>query len=254
MSKDAHLYNLIQAFEQPGCALCRICEDTGDKFVDAVLWELVNNIKVRDEINSARGYCRDHAWLANRSGGALGAAIMNQGVLRTVMRVIDANDVTNESPSKMRQLFGKRASDPVTGKLHKELSPQIECPVCVHVKDIEGHYMTVLLKNMVIDEELNTVFRSSQGICLEHLRKVTEQATAGPELGAIMAAQRVVWQTLYDELEEFIRKNDHRFRHEKFGVEQDSWRRAITVLAGPLPGSENRQRGLSQPKRSDIKK
>jgi hypothetical protein len=40
---------------------------------------------------------------------------------------------------------------------------------------------------------------------------------------------------LQEELSEFIRKHDHRFRHEKFETEGDSWHRAITQIAGASP-------------------
>jgi hypothetical protein len=62
----------------------------------------------------------------------------------------------------------------------------------------------------------------------------------------VVAAQRSVWERLYDELGEFIRKNDHRFRDETFGPERDSWRRALEAISGPPPRSESDLRGLTQ--------
>ena len=39
---------------------------------------------------------------------------------------------------------------------------------------------------------------------------------------------------LREELTEFIRKNDYRFKDEVMGAEGDSWRRAIVRLIGNL--------------------
>jgi hypothetical protein len=41
-----------------------------------------------------------------------------------------------------------------------------------------------------------------------------------------------VYRGLHGELSEFIRKHDHRFSQEPFGVEKDSWTRAVAALAG----------------------
>ncbi len=40
------------------------------------------------------------------------------------------------------------------------------------------------------------------------------------------------WQALRDELAEFIRKQDYRFRDEGLGAEGDAWIRAIAQVSG----------------------
>ena len=57
---------------------------------------------------------------------------------------------------------------------------------------------------------------------------------------ALTAAQRAIWERLTEHLGEFIRKNDHRFRHESWGVEADAWLRALATLVGSKPSREER--------------
>jgi hypothetical protein len=51
-------------------------------------------------------------------------------------------------------------------------------------------------------------------------------------LAQLVDLQRRTMGELRDELAEFIRKNDYRFRHEGFGKEGDSWLRAIGIICG----------------------
>jgi hypothetical protein len=63
------------------------------------------------------------------------------------------------------------------------------------------------------------------------LAAITEAET----FTALIEAQKEVWQRLSAELNEFIRKKDHRFQHESYGPEGDSWLRAIEAVVGAPP-------------------
>ena len=75
----AYYHALQEAFGQPGCPLCRLLADGADRLLDAVLWEMVNDPALRQELNQARGYCPRHTWLLVREGAALGVAILSRG-------------------------------------------------------------------------------------------------------------------------------------------------------------------------------
>ena len=69
------------------------------------------------------------------------------------------------------------------------------------------------------------------GLCLPHLRTVLSQADEAQDR-ILRAWQLEVYENLYGELSEFIRKHDHRFSRKPFGAEKDSWTRAVASLAG----------------------
>ncbi len=87
---------------------------------------------------------------------------------------------------------------------------------------------------------------AADGLCLSHFRLALGQKTRALTANTLVAAQQSVWKRLHGELDEFIRKNDHRFREETFGAEKDSWRRALEAISGPQPQSQSGRQSLGQ--------
>jgi hypothetical protein len=229
---------LLAALAEPGCAVCRLLDGSSDRLVDAILFEMVNDVGVREELNAARGYCRRHAALLVRTGSALGSATMMQGVLKMLIRTLDANAIDAAGASRLRALarsVNSGMSHPATRQLAADLSPQTACPLCANEVVVERQLIDTLLAQMTPGGELAAVYAASDGLCLPHFRNTVARGLPGPNLSALLAAQRAIWVRLEAELEEFLRKSDHRFRHEPFGGERDSWRRALSAVSGNLP-------------------
>lgn len=239
MTRIPYLDDLLAALAQPGCPFCRLLDATADRLIDAILFESVNDVGVREELNAARGLCRRHAPLMVRTGSALGAATMIQGVLKVLLRELEASGIEAESPSRWRGLMragGVAVADPAAERLAASLAPRAVCPVCAHEATFTGHYIDTLLKHATPGSTLSAAYAASDGLCLPHFRAVARRGLSGPALTTLVAAQREIWQRLNRELEEFLRKNDYRFQGEKFGAERDSWLRAISAVSGQLPG------------------
>jgi hypothetical protein len=230
--------DLLEALGQPGCAFCRLSEASARRYFDAVLWEMVNDPQVRAELNAARGYCPQHNRLLERAGAALGVAILSKGVLRTLLDVLASTPIETAGDSVVQGLLrGVDRSGPsrVTAKLVAALEPQLTCPVCLHQRDRERELSSVLLAYLEDPGTLGAAYEISDGLCLGHFRQTLSQASSPREAQALVRLQRLVWDRLHGELEEFIRKNDVRFREEGFGPEKDSWRRALAALGGSSP-------------------
>ena len=250
MSDTIHLnsvpyYSDIRAaFDQPGCPLCRLLAVEADRYLDAVLWELVNDPPSRADLNRARGYCQEHGWLLVRHGAVLGVAILTRDVIATLLDVLASNAV-KASPTPglrglLRNLARDRASE-LTADLVSDLKPQRPCPACAHLDPIERDALDTLLAHLDGPGALAKAYRASDGLCLDHFRSALERAPSGTEARSLVAAQRDVWERLHVELGEFIRKKDFRFRHEPYGEERDSWRRALGIISGPPPGGDTVQ-------------
>jgi hypothetical protein len=236
--KSQGYYELKQAFTEPGCALCRLLARHADGFVDATLYELVNDIEGRAEFNQARGYCNEHAWLLVRHGASLGAAILMDSVLGTVLRLLEQKSFEPQSAFSLRQIrgvFNSGEPSPATAKVVKNLEPQKPCPVCTAVKKSEKYYVTALAKQMVGPDALVAAYEASDGLCLPHFRLVLRRVSNENVFQTLVEAQKRVWLRLRSQLAEFIRKKDHRFKEEAFGIEGDSWLRAIEAVAGAAP-------------------
>jgi hypothetical protein len=241
--KSAGYYDLRQALTEPGCALCRLLARLADNAIDGVLWELVNDPDTRRNLNRARGYCREHAWLLVRHGASLGVAILMQDVIETLLGVLEmANFEKPAGPPLSRvwhSLNHSPSSSEATAGLLAELSPQQPCPVCVATERATSYYLEALLKHLNGPDELLSIYRASDGFCLPHFRqalaRVTDKGVPENAFTALVEAQKTIWQRLEADLREFIRKNNYLFQKEEFGQEGDAWRRAIEAVSGAPP-------------------
>lgn len=228
--------DLLEAFAEPGCAICRLLAQNADKFVDSILYESVNDPPTREKFNDALGYCTSHAQLMLRAGAALGVTIMLDNILKILLRTLEANPVEKLSKSHTRHLLRNLKADighPATAQLANQLTAQTDCPVCVDEATNLKHYGRTLLQHTELDNTIYQAYEQSDGLCLDHFRAVVSQALPGPGLTAVVTAQKAIWLRLHVQAETFIRKNDHRFRgKEPFGPEKDVWLRTLTAVSG----------------------
>jgi hypothetical protein len=235
---SAGYYDLRQALTEPGCALCRLLARLADDYIDGALWEMVNDPGTRRNLNRARGYCREHAWLLVRSGASLGAAILMRDVIETLLEVVETatfDAASTGSLSRVWHTFNRNQPCQATAGLVADLSPQQLCPVCAVVRQAETYYLETLLKHLTDPDGLAAAYRASDGFCLPHFRLALTRIADEEIFTALVEAQKAVWQRLKADLSEFIRKNDYRFQHEGFGKEGDSWQRAIEAVSGAPP-------------------
>lgn len=240
MTKPAGYHDMREALTQPGCPLCRLLARNADSYIDGVLWELVNDADIRHDLNRARGYCREHAWLLVRYGASLGAAILMQGVLETVLKVLDEGEFTAPPGFSLQQVWRgfnhQPQTDAAQAGLAAELAPQSPCPVCAQMEHDKAYYLDALLAFLGQGRDsLAPAYRTSAGLCLPHFRLALQRAPDEKTFQNMVAAQKAVWERLQADLQEFIRKNDYRYIKEGFGQEGDAWRRAIEAISGAPP-------------------
>jgi hypothetical protein len=96
-------------------------------------------------------------------------------------------------------------------------------------------YLGTLLDQLLGADGLLSRFETSDGLCLPHLRVALARIADPQVFEALLGAQRAIWQRLAEDLREFIRRTDYRFRDEPRGTEGDAWLRAVEALAGCRP-------------------
>jgi hypothetical protein len=234
----AYYHDILEAFERSGCPICTILHNTADRYLAGVLWELVLDLETRRELNLSRGYCREHGWQLVRPGSALGVAILMKGIVSALLDDMSAPPPRSKPKPEPRRvnLNPFRGEKGLGGKqLSDTLAPAKPCPACAHLNIVEGHLVQSVVAHLRGPESLIDAYRASDGLCLSHFRQALASAKSTADIQVLSDAQRYVWQRLQGELGEFIRKNDHRFRGETFGVERDSWLRALASISGPGP-------------------
>ena len=63
MAHDPIYHSLVEALQKPGCAICRITKHKVHGYLDALLYENVNDSGTRVMLRGAHGFCRVHTWL-----------------------------------------------------------------------------------------------------------------------------------------------------------------------------------------------
>lgn len=210
MKLSSRAHDLFQAFDQPGCPVCRLALDSVHHYLDSLVYEYVNKPSTHEAVRAAWGFCPAHAWHVEDeiNASAFGIAVLYEGVVRNLIR-----DAGSASPKKAASA----------------LKPSGPCPACKHQQTIEEHLIRNLMEHLSQDEFAEG-FRKSAGLCVPHLRLAL--AAPGGSKERLLAIQREIWSGLLAELGEFIRKHDYRFTIEEMGEEGSSPRRAIEGTAG----------------------
>ena len=242
MSTDSGFHNLREALSQPGCAVCRLKTNSADGFVESLLYEGVTDPDRRHTLRESQGYCHEHAWSLERTGASLGTAIIAQDLLQRAVAAVDDARFESEgawSLRRLRDLILRRPQEGANARLADQLGPQAGCPACLWSGKMERLYLEDVLKYLPGEGGLLAEFEASDGLCLPHFRRALGLIRDEVVYEALTRAQMIVWERLIDDLGEFVRKNDHRFRHERMSTrEGDAWLRAISTLVGALPGRE----------------
>jgi hypothetical protein len=235
MANDPIYYELLEACQQGGCPVCRVIIGQVDRYMDALFYENVNDIPTRAQLRKSLGFCSKHAWrlLDGEVGNALGIAIIYHDVIGNVLRNLPQ---TLDAPKKtggLLKMFGlaTQSVEEASRQILGALLPQRRCLVCQHQEQV-GRLTIEILLEYLRDERLVEAFASSDGLCLPHLHQSLERSLKPQGRAFLLAVNKDRLASLHDDLAEYIRKNDYRFRDEDFGPESNSWRRAISKIQG----------------------
>lgn len=232
MALKGQIYDLREACGEPACPVCGLISREMDRYFDRLLYSQVTDIDIRAAIRAAWGYCNTHAFMMLREpGGAVGVAVIYEDVLKNLLRVLDAAQWQSG-------MFTRKGAAGLVDKL----APRHECPACAHQAEEEYFYMKALVEGME-EGTLVEPLSQSQGLCWRHLRMALDGCQDRETFETLVRIQRAIWRNLNAEVTEFIRKNDHRFQHERMGSEGDSWSRVVRRLAGEpgIGGLEDRE-------------
>lgn len=236
MGRKMSFFDLRDALAQPGCAVCRLKDESVDRFLDSLLWESVNDPGVRHDIRQARGFCHDHAWKLARNGASVGVAIITRDVLQHLLRTLESARFQVLSPLSRRwtqEVLDRKQPTAATADLVAQLAAQAACPACTQAEIMEDVYLGTLLEHLLGEDGLLIAYEASEGLCLLHFRQALTRVRDETLFEALVSAQRVIWGRLVAQLSEAIRKSDARFRGEPRGEESGASLRAIAALVGP---------------------
>lgn len=207
-------FDLLDAMQEKGCPVCTLLTRDANKLLNTILYEYVTEPQTHAEFRASLGLCNVHGWQLTEQGNVMSIAVLYSAVVDEAFKQSD--DI--ETP-RMRGLFNRNSNH--------ALDPDAPCPACKKIDENEARYISVFADKLDDDRLLNA-FKTSDGLCVDHFKQVTS-LDAPPEF---VAVQREKWQSLYAELQEFIRKYDPTKADSAIGEEGDSWLRAVRDMAG----------------------
>lgn len=240
---DQTLFDLLEAFPQPGCVVCGLLAAIGDRLVQSVLYERWSDQPTHDAIRARRGLCATHSHqLTQYRGNAQTVAIFFRSAVDEAVRALQSVPVEAPPPERAG-LAGllRRAGQGLAGAVR--LAPEAPCLVCAEIGAAEDRYIETLARGLA-EGRLAEAYRRSDGLCLPHTRMVLAAARDGGVREAVIDVQRRVWTELHDDLSEFIGKTGN---HDYGSITRrvsGSWQRAARLMPGlpALFGTDRRPR------------
>lgn len=232
-------YNILEACREPGCPVCRLEQQSVERYLDNHFYESVNSPAWRDRLRVSLGFCHEHAWLGvnQRLGDALGYSIIYHDLVNTVLNQLnkDGNPVRRPRGwGSLLQQIPEQARMIVEKALYS-LTPRKPCPVCEHRDEMVRTNLAVLVDELNTPE-MTEALLASEGLCLPHLRLALEHIKKRSTCEKLLNIHRDKLENLKTELAEFIRKNDYQVIAAGFGKEGDAWLRAVSTITGSRKG------------------
>lgn len=241
MTPKGATYQQLQRIlaEETGCPVCWVGLKDAGSYLDILLWESVNDPARRNVLDQTLGLCGRHSReMLDYPGQRLGVAILEQAVLKEARRRLLGQSVArNDGPGlgkRLRQRVGRRINRGRRLTLDAAAADAGLCPACGQQQAGEARALAALLAHLPGD--LDGPLAEAGGLCWPHLQMALALPPEPASRQVLLDIQESVWSQRIAELDEFIRKNDHRFRHEPISpAERAAVDRAIAILTGEYP-------------------
>lgn len=240
-SQSYSYYETIDACQEPGCPLCRLGQASANRHLTSLIYDSVNDISLRATLRESLGYCKEHAWLLPNAGDSspLGIAVVHRDLLNTIHKRLGESRYGKSRRNSLRSVvteaMGLDEGVQREATTAKYLPEKAQCPACERRDEAEKLALKSVSEAVArLDADMTAALKKSDGLCLLHLRAALETARNREAFELLVALTQEQLSVLIEELDEFIRKSDHRFRDEKISDrERESWRRALQRVVGP---------------------
>ncbi len=231
-------FELLDACKERGCPICRLGNASAQRHLRHLIYDGVNDIPTRAVLRDSYGYCHEHAWMLPESGESapLGIAIIHRDILNSLYARLAEEAFGPQRGAGLRAMLSGGSKPDLSNDAGsaRYLPSKARCPACVQRGEAEQLALASLLEALdKEDEAMAVTLRDSEGICLPHLRAAMDQALKARTFESLVEITRAQLAELIHDLDEFVRKNDHRFREEKISAQEaESWRKAVQRVAG----------------------
>jgi hypothetical protein len=219
--RDATAFEVREAVRESGCAVCRLTLRSVARLLRAIAYEQVNDVSLRERLRKRGGFCTLHAhqWL-REARSVLGTALIYRDVLSAALRELESPSANGQRGRLLRGLLGPGSA-----------AADVECPACQAQAEAEARYLEALLALLASDQDCVAELEVSDGLCRRHTLAAARSGRPGAD--HLLVRSREIVTELIEQLDEVIRKEDYRFRHEpRSEAERTAPARAIDWAAG----------------------
>jgi len=214
-SKSFH--ELLEAFKKEGCPICRVVSSSIDSYFESMLYEFVNDPKVRSDLRKSLGYCKKHSnqfiKVVKKTHNKFGAFVIIEDITRELIKKL-------ESFSKLN-----------LNKLNKILINKKDCPACIYQSIYENIYFLDLIKILENENFLNK-FLESDGLCFNHILVLLKMIKNSKLRNKIIENQKSKLGRIKRDLNAFIKKHDWQNKEKITQDEANALEKALRKISG----------------------
>jgi len=219
------------------CPICFSSRKATRRYIHSFLYEGMMSSLARQEFLEGGGFCREHFWEAKNIerecwADGFGVAILCENLLEAFAQDLEKlrNTIAGSNMSFLKiRRTAKRREVPFT--------PGSKCLACEIARSTDQRYLATL-EELLADSNFREGFEQSAGLCVGHIQTISEHWTSETAVEIVKCVATNQVRKLIDQLREFQRKHDYRYKNEPRGPEWSSPERAIGFLVGPKQESE----------------
>lgn len=225
--KPQGYYNLLEAFAEEGCAVCRVLAASTERFILYLLADRVLDGTTLYQLRARRGLCNYHiSILIQRKGIVLPLAIFYKAAMDELAEIMNQMSVPSGNHRLSDWLHRHNNST-----LADRLEPTTLCLICANMQEEEAALLDILCE-YVTSTPMRETYQASAGLCLPHLIQALRTGLDSGAAEVLIAKQKAVWNEGAAELEQFIAILNFSRRGEPMGHESGSLLRAIEWTGG----------------------
>lgn len=231
-ARHSPYFDLLENLKGEGCLICRMVKRSVSRYLDSVSYESVTDVAVRERLRAANGLCRRHGrQFLEETRDPLGLAIIERDVAENLLRRLAEASGEALGERRKRSLLAPFARPAKNQPGRNPVAPRGDCPACQVQGEAETRFIDTLVEYLERPEVADAFEREGR-LCLPHFGRALVRMARGETYDLLLRRQRTILRAIADELAEYERKSDYRFRHEALGPERDAPARAAALITG----------------------
>jgi hypothetical protein len=214
LEKHTPYFKVLETIQKSrDCGLCVLEKGAVHSYFEAFLYENVNDHGAREALRASRGWCPFHAHhlIGFHDTLALSILFKEQALLAGYFL---------EKQMEKTHFFSEWVS-------------HAKCPACIQTIQIRQHYLAILVKGLIEEEEMRSAFFGNFHVCLNHFMLVVDALSDDAFKRQLVDR---MWQRLADlagRLEQYCQDCQINAAGETFdSPHRYAWKEAVETVAG----------------------